>query len=379
MRDVGTSYIFAAFGLVLLWIISILLWTSLLPLCITGQRVKVSVEGFVTHDSDKKALFLGNGVKAFLKDEHPGRSTSNSLVFGTCSGSLIDIFRYKLTLTNATFETVSNANGEYPERNDFFDFFRVKLRKIFDDNHTVSSSGVLRGLVLGDKTGIGKDLNDQMIKTGTIHVMVASGFNVILISGILMSMFSVFVGRFRAYFFTIIVLLFYIFLTNFEAPILRAFLMYCTVIGGRLLGRRSSGLVSLFWAVAIMIVVDPWTIWDVGFQLSVAATYGLVAFKPFIDRLIYRHGKQKLLWVLDTELSTTFGAFLATSPVIWWHFGRVQFLGLVSNLLIGPIVPVLTVFGFAELLVSFLIPSGGMVSQATELLAALLIKIIYLF
>lgn len=351
-----------------------------LPVCTTGQKVKVLDEGFVSKNSADVITFESTFVKAFLGKDTPIGYKYNSLVFGTCDSRLINIFAKQLTLRNAVIESKTAGVVERPEKKAHFEVLRERFRAYFDKNHSVSTSGILRGIVLGDKTGIGKDLRELMVRTGTIHIMVASGFNVILVAGIVLLLFKPLVGKYNAYVLSLIVLLGYVFLTDFEAPILRAYLMYLMVVSGKFLGRGTQASRSLYFAVLILIFIDPWIVWDVGFQLSVAATYGLVALQPLFDRWMRLYLSVRLLWLSKTELSTTLAAFLITTPIIFWHFGRVSIMSILANMLIGPLVPILTTLGFLELGMNILkVPWEGMVPVSTEILAEIILRILYMF
>jgi competence protein ComEC len=342
--------------------------------------VRVTTDGFVRANTSGDTVFEADYLKAFLINNENEGYKYNSLVFGTCDSRLINKFSKELTLRDAVIETKSVGTVDRPEKNEHFEALRNKFRYYFDNNHSGAASGILRGLVLGDKTGLSRKIKDQLVSTGTIHIMVASGFNVILLGGIVVAISKLFVGRIWAYQLSLLILMIYVFLTGFESPIIRAYLMYLVLIGGKLLGRGVRAVRSLVVAVLLMILMDPWIVWEVGFQLSVAATYGLVAFKPLFDRWMYTRIPERFLWLLETDLGTTFCAFLATTPILWWHFGRVQWVGLVTNLLIGPFVPILTTLGVLELVVGILrIPSGGMVSLGTEILSTIILRILYLF
>ena len=94
-----------------------------------------------------------------------------------------------------------------------------------------------------------------------------------------------------------------------------------------------------------MVLFEPLLLLNVSFQLSVAASAGLMIVEPEINKRL-RDSHEKLAEVLSgSGFLTSISTMLMTAPIIWWHFGRLSWIGVVSNILILPLVPVLMITG----------------------------------
>ncbi len=145
----------------------------------------------------------------------------------------------------------------------------------------------------------------------------------------------------------------YALLVGGSAAVLRAALMASMVLLAGAVGRQTSPWVLLMAACIVMTLLQPHVLWDVGFQLSLTATAGLLAFAaPWTRWLV---GWQVLpRWVAEV-LGTTLAAQVAVLPVLLYHFGTLSVISPVANLLIAPLVPVITGLGAGLLLLHMLL------------------------
>ena len=143
-------------------------------------------------------------------------------------------------------------------------------------------AALANGMLLGIEAGIPDDLYDKFNLTGTSHVIVISGSNVALIAGVLVAFGTRLLGRKRGVYPALLGIAAYALLVGGDAAVMRAALMGGLFVYATAIGRRSTALVSLAAACWAMTLVNPLTFWDVGFQLSSAATAGLILFSPTI-------------------------------------------------------------------------------------------------
>jgi competence protein ComEC len=120
--------------------------------------------------------------------------------------------------------------------------------------------------------------------------------------------------------------------------IVRAGVMGSLSIVGVMLGRMREARWLLWVTVWIMLMIKPTLVRDVGFQLSVAATVGLLYVGETLKTQVLKFSNWK--WIQE-YLVPTLSATIATAPVLWWHFGRVSLIGVVVNMLILPVVPLI--------------------------------------
>ncbi len=238
-------------------------------------------------------------------------------------------------------------------------------------------AALANGMLLGIEAGIPDDLYDQFNLTGTSHVIVISGSNVALISGVLLALFARVLGRRRAVYPTLVGIALYALLVGGDAAVMRAALMGGLFVWAVALNRRSTALVSLAAACWAMTLVNPLTLWDVGFQLSSAATAGLILFSPAITEGFRRFvpgfggllagetppttpnaepsaafSNQALArtrslarGLLEDGLLVTLAANVTTLPLVVFYFGRLSLVSLLTNLLISPVQPYIMLWG----------------------------------
>ena len=237
--------------------------------------------------------------------------------------------------------------------------YRLKARgsALLDRVLPEPAAALANGMLLGIESGIPEDVSEAFKATGTTHVIVISGSNIALLSGVLMAGLSQVLGKRRAAFPAIAGIALYVLLVGADAAALRAGLMGILFILAIYLGRRSTAYVSLCASALFMTLFNPLTLWDIGFQLSFMATLGLILFTPAIEgqfeRLLARRLAQdrtrRVMSVLNDALIVTLAAQVTTLPVIVYYFGRVSLISLVTNFFILPAQPPIMTGGMATL------------------------------
>ena len=221
-------------------------------------------------------------------------------------------------------------------------------------------AALANGMVLGIEAGIPDELYDQFNATGSSHVIVISGSNVALISGVIMGMAARLLGRRRAVWPTLAGIACYALLVGGDAAVVRAAVMGSLVVVATALNRRSAALVSLTVACMLMTLLNPLALWDVGLQLSSLATAGLILFVPTFTAAFQR-GLRRIgiaparlpgaaRAVVEDGLVVTVAATVMTLPLIVYYFGRLSVVSLATNLLIVPVQPLVMLGGSAGVL-----------------------------
>ncbi|MCB0063178.1 MAG: ComEC/Rec2 family competence protein, partial [Caldilineaceae bacterium] len=149
-------------------------------------------------------------------------------------------------------------------------------------------AALANGMLLGIEAGIPDKLYEQFNLTGTSHTIVISGSNVAIISTLLMAIGLRLLGKRRALWATLGGIGCYALLVGGDAAVLRAAFMGSLYVIAVALERRSTALISLAAACWLMTLINPLTLWDVGFQLSSVATAGLIIFTPGITAFAAR-------------------------------------------------------------------------------------------
>jgi len=258
------------------------------------------------------------------------------------------------------------------------------IYRIFPD----PEASLLAGILLGVDTGLPKDLQQAFKYTGTSHIIAISGFNIAIIAGLFITLFSRVLGQTRGAITAVIGIILYTFLVGADAAVVRAAIMGTLSIMARTFGRRNSGLNTLVVTALIMTLINPNVPWDVGFQLSFFATLGLILYaEPFqiwavnlITRFTYPGMAQKLAKPISEYILFTLAAQLTTLPIMAYHFRQISLISLIANPFILPVQPAVMILGGIALLLSLLwIPLGAVAALAAWPFAAYTIRVVELF
>jgi len=230
-------------------------------------------------------------------------------------------------------------------------------------------SGLLSGILLGLDKDIPENLEIAYQETGTAHIIAISGFNMAILAGIFSGVFTRLSNRYWAAALTLCTVTIYTVLVGGSPSVVRAAIMSVMGLGAHLIGRREAGLNALGITAGLMCLFNPMLIDDASFQLSFAATLGLVVFgSPLSDwvkqRLEKRLPEEKVEAFskpIVNYLLLTLAAQVTTLPVIAYHFGRISVSSLVVNPLILPVQPLILVLGGIASIVGSLMPSIGKV------------------
>jgi competence protein ComEC len=225
-------------------------------------------------------------------------------------------------------------------------------------------ASLLQGILLGIRSGIPADLYDDYNATGTSHIIVISGANITIVAALFSRLFGRIVGKRRAYLFTVAGIVLYVLLVGADPVVVRAGVMGGLLVTATHLGRRATAYVSLCASAIFLTLLNPLALWDVGFQLSFAATLGMILFTPPIEglfegalvRVVPRERARELLRYLNDVLIVTLAAQILTLPLIVYYFGRLSLVAPLANLLILPVQPSIMVLGGIATVVGLVAP-----------------------
>jgi len=255
---------------------------------------------------------------------------------------------------------------------------REKLSLILVRLLPQKEAGLVAGIVLGEKMRLGNEFYEQLIETGTVHIIVASGYNVMVVGEMVMEMGVWLISRTMMVWVALGAMLTYALMAGGDPPVMRAVIMGGMLIVGKAWGRRSKSGWGLILAVWAMVMVKPEIVEEISFQLSVAASLGLMVVEPklrdWLEKLKLSGGWQ---WLLRTELLPTIAAQITTAPIIWWYFGRVSWMAPLVNVLVLPLVPILMAWGGLMLLLGVIwLPLGKMVGWWVYGLSRVVVELI---
>ena len=215
-------------------------------------------------------------------------------------------------------------------------------------------AALLTGILLGDDSGLPKVVADAFRTTGMTHIIAISGFNIALVIALLDRLAAPLLPRRTAALAVMGGIVLYTLLVGASASVVRAALMgIAYLIALRLMGRPTLAVAGLFTAAFLMTLHNPLALWDVGFQLSLAATLGLLIYAGRWSRRLTRAAgnlPQPAVNLTRDLLLATLAAQLLTLPLILFHFGRLSLASLPANMLVLPAQPAVMLTGGATLL-----------------------------
>jgi competence protein ComEC len=245
-------------------------------------------------------------------------------------------------------------------------------------------AGLAAGILIGLRDEVDRDVATAFTAAGLTHIVAISGWNIAVVGGVLATLLRRTTRRRRSVA-TLAAIAAYALAAGAGASVVRAAVMASAVVGSRELGRPGTAASALGLAVVAMLLVDPSVVGDAGFQLSVAATAGLLAWGAPLTEWLRAHlaapdaRVRAPAWLIDS-LGVSLAAQASTLPLVLLDFGRVSLVSPFANLVAAPlVVPVMaasaaalgagwpTTFGAVGLpgsvldLVALLVGSGGAV------------------
>jgi competence protein ComEC len=230
--------------------------------------------------------------------------------------------------------------------------------------------GVSLALLLGYKEDLNPETMQSFSKTGTLHVLAVSGLHAGIIFMILNVLTSFFL-RFKRgkQIQSLLVLLgiwYYAYVTGLSPSVCRASLMFSLMAIAKLNNRKTSSFNVVFMSAFILMLINPFIIVDVGFQLSYTAVLGILYLQPKLQNIYKPKFKvDEYIWGLIT---VSFAAQLFTFPLSIYYFHQFPLYFLLSNLLIIPLILVVLILLIVLLVFSFFPPFAVFISSVIEFL-----------
>ncbi len=210
-------------------------------------------------------------------------------------------------------------------------------------------AGILLGILFGTKATLSKPFIESLLITGTIHIIALSGMNITMLVTFVQLILLSFLKRSQANIGAIVVIIGFILMVGVSASVIRAAIMGSISLLAVNFGRKNVPLFTLFLAVTIMLLLHPPWVTDIGFQLSVFATLGIILFAKKEKQI---STSQPISWFsrvysfIEEDLRVTLSAQVFTIPLILFQFHRISLIAPLTNILIGWLIAPIMVIGF---------------------------------
>lgn len=289
-------------------------------------------------------------------------------------------------MSNASVTTVATQEG-YPVVHLLFSIRQRALETLYSIFPDPEAS-LLAGILLGVESGISSDVREAFNDTSTTHIIAISGFNITILAALVISLAGRTLGMQRGAIAAAITIALYTILVGADAAVVRAAIMGGLALFARFLGRVTLALASLSATAIVMTLANPEVLWDVGFQLSFAATLGLVLYtepiKDWFVRIASRwmqiEQAKRLSGPVGEFILFTFAAQITTLPLTAYHFQRLSLVSFIANPIVLPAQPPLMILGGIAMLAGMIwLPIGQLLAWPAWLFPAFTIRVVELF
>ena len=290
-----------------------------------------------------KVCVIGKYIKPNIQRNYKGFDYSKYLkqlkIYGTIKSENLQIIDKK------------QANKIFQISNEITQKVKQKVNLIIPRQE----ASILLGLILGDTSEIDEDIQENFRDASMSHILAVSGMHVTyLLLGVNLIFKKIF-GKRKTNIFSIIFLIFYMFLTNFSPSITRAGIMGILVLISKIIYQKNDIITSISLSLIIILIYNPFLIENLGVQLSYGGVLGIISFNRIILQIFqgikiknkalkYRISKntKKVIGKIYEILSVSISAQLCIFPIILYQMNTFNPYFLISNfilsLVIGPIV-----------------------------------------
>ncbi len=289
-------------------------------------------------------------------------------------------FNYKQYLqTQKIYGTLKANKIEVLNKNTCNVLFRLSNNlqiKIIDNARKIlpeDTRELFIGILLGEKQNIPEDITESFKGSSLSHILAVSGMHVsYIILGITYVATTIKIHKRTGYIVTIFTLIMFMFITNFSASVVRACIMGILIVFSKICYRKSDIWTTISISILIMLIYNPYSILNVGLQLSYAGTIGIIAFNKNITNFLEKYMNKKIA----SSISVIISAQILILPIMIVNFNSLSLTFILSNILATPLVGVITMGGFLLILISFIsIEIAGVFSIIIHIFLKLLILI----
>lgn len=214
-------------------------------------------------------------------------------------------------------------------------------------------ASLLNGILFGIKASMSKEFYNSLITTGTLHIIALSGMNISILT-VLTARITLYLGRKASSILTICLIVLFVLFVGASPSIVRAAIMGSLSLFAVYFGKQNWGLLSLFLAAGLMLVIDFSLIKNLSFQLSFLATFGIILANRKGECQYQKGLLNKSVYWLKENLILTLSAQIFTLPIILYNFRRISFISPLANLAIEWVIQPVMILGFMISLIGWI-------------------------
>ena len=264
-------------------------------------------------------------------------------------------YYYKYDIKYSAFidsENVVITNGKL----NLDEQIREGVKEILFNNLSYDNASISYASIFGDKTLLDDDIYNSFSISGTAHLLCVSGLHVGFLIGLLYLFFKLIKLKKKYIFFVLLALLpFYCYLCGFSPSVVRASIMSLVLCGANAFGNRYDSLTSLSFAGCLILLFNPFYVFDLGFQLSFASCFGIILMMPTFNKFFE---KINFANKFSNAFSITLSASIATFPIILHNFEKLSFLSVCANIIVVPFFSIIFSLLVVFVLLNVILPFG---------------------
>ncbi len=210
------------------------------------------------------------------------------------------------------------------------------------------SSGVIKALLTGNQNYVNKNILIQYRNSGVLHSLSASGLHVAVFAAIPSFLLIPLLRKNIAMSVSLFTVLLYLYITDIPIPLIRAVIMFGLFYLQSLLFRKRNVFNYLMLTCSIILIFSPWEIFSPGFQLSFAATAGILIFYKQ-----YKYSLRSLPDKISGSIAVTMSAQIMTIPIVLFHMNQLNLSGLAANIVVIPLISLIMGTAVFTIIISF--------------------------
>ena len=227
--------------------------------------------------------------------------------------------------------------------------FKEYIKGILKENLGEDEAELCIGLVIGDRTNLAEDIQEDFKTSNLTHMLAVSGSHFVYII-LAVTYINKFLKRKRlGQILMLIVIILFMNLTGNTGSVVRSGIMVSLGIIASIIHRKSDIWNNMAIAMLIQIILNPYIIFDVGVQLSYGGVIGIVAFNKVVTNFIEKLSN-KINNYIKESISVTISANIVIIPIMMYTFNTISLSFVISNLLAGAILGIIVLYAFALIL-----------------------------
>jgi len=257
-------------------------------------------------------------------------------------------------------------------------WLRQRIEAMISQHLTPASASILDAMVLGEKRNIPPLIYNSMIKSGTVHILVVSGFNVGIVAFIIILFLRLIrIPRRMRFYIATPLLILYCLITGASTPVIRATIMAIVFMFAYLVQREPDIYNSCAVATLAILGINPRQLFDIGFQLSFISVISIVYFYPRMKSFLRLDAlKIRYIRLVIEGCLVSFSAWLGTLGFIAYYFRIISPVTVLANMFIVPLASLITLCGFSLIIMDLTCPLlVPFFAYSNEFIVTLLLRI----